>query len=343
VTTLAISLSSSPLVPGTTEVIVLSLFAKTSSWVGLFDRIEVWRSRDTSEGPYEELTAETWAPAQIPKDGGLSSSGTGPKVNIVDKTLQLLVGERSLISVVFTGVDPLNTSDAATQIQAASRGLLTAFVDATGRLVIQTVGPGASASLRIVGGEAAPLLRLPTQLPDSLSFGRDPRIRLLLQEEAYSFSDGQGLSRYFYKARYRNSFTDTVSEFTPAFSGDAAVGVAMGNLIRGTLDLVDSTGAPLRNREVRIKNEFNGTLVQDATVAGTALSKFTDTNGHAEFLLVRGMSITVAIAGTSLVRDVVVPTDPALDSFSLLDPNIGSNDVFKVQVPHLDFAVRRTL
>jgi hypothetical protein len=60
-------------------------------------------------------------------------------------------------------------------------------------------------------------------------------------------------------------------------------------------------------------------------------------------MLVRGTKITVAIAGTDIVRDIDVPTDAAVSSFNLLDPTKGTNDAFKVQVPVFEYAARRSL
>jgi hypothetical protein len=59
-----------------------------------------------------------------------------------------------------------------------------------------------------------------------------------------------------------------------------------------------------------------------------------------EFILPRGQKVTVAVAGTSLVRTITVPDR---ESFNLFDPDIADDDVFKVQVPLLVMAERRSL
>jgi hypothetical protein len=111
----------------------------------------------------------------------------------------------------------------------------------------------------------------------------------------------------------------------------------------GYVDLTDMDGAPLEAREVRLYSRFNGQLSNGRVVAGYSKNALTDANGHVEFILVRGLPLTAAIAGTNLVRDLVVPEDPTVTSFNLLDPALGKNDVFKVQVPNIPYATRRSL
>jgi hypothetical protein len=117
----------------------------------------------------------------------------------------------------------------------------------------------------------------------------------------------------------------------------------MSGLVRATLDLVDSRGIAIANQSVLLFNRFAGTQIGGKTMIGGANNGLTDKNGHFEMLLVRGTAVTVAIAGTNLARDVQVPTDPTVSSFDLLDPAYGSDDLFSVQVPDLQYAVRRSI
>lgn len=431
------------------ERVVLDIYVRPEDWEGSFDVLEIWRSEQTDQGPYYELTADTWQPAKIPPDGGDPSAVVGPLADIVGKPLQLKVNEQTDLVVVFTGLetfsvtnlvkhfmatadvgysgspdaayaqvkvefldtfaigapvqsryrytvdggahwstpvdlvgsssfvvhgvtwgliiggmggvvmtgdyftyqpvssgtagDPIHYSLAASQIQAQSQGLLRSYVDSSGELVVQTVEPGTGAALRVVGGDTAPLLGLPTQEPDSLVYGHDARVPLIHGQQLYTFIDLQGSAENYYKTRFRNTQTESLSEFSAPFSVKTTIGVSPARLIRGVLDLVDMAGIPLANRQVLIKSNYAGEMVEGMNLAGTSQGKLTDARGHVEFMLVRGVSITVAIHGTNLVRDITVPTDSALVSFNLLDPKIGTDDVFRVQVPELDYAVRRSL
>jgi hypothetical protein len=123
------------------------------------------------------------------------------------------------------------------------------------------------------------------------------------------------------------------------------LGVGQSNLALGQLDLVDGSGKPVSDRTVFIEVPFSGAVIDDTkVVANQKLSKKTDANGHVEFLLVRGMDITVAIAGTNLIKSLTVPTDSSIETFSLMDPSLSEdNDYFKVRVPDIPFAERRSL
>lgn len=324
------------------SLVVLRIYL-TEPWEGLFDRLEVWRSRDTEEGPYEELTGSWWLPAKLPKDIGPSAVVTGPSYNIVGKKLTFKIDGGTERTVTFTGVDPLSAATLAGQIQTQATGLLESFVDATGRIGIRTVTPGTGASLEILEGDAAALLGLPTEPPDNLAFGLVPRLPLAMGQKTCTFMDVQGETAAFYKTRYRNNMTGAVSEFSVPFTTGQVIGLGPDRMVVGVVDLVDPQGKVLSNREVLLHSDFTGAVIDGKTVAGSSLSKLTDENGHVEFMLVRGTKLTVGIAGTNLARDITVPTDESISIFNLLDPALNGPDVFRVQVPELDYAVRRTL
>jgi hypothetical protein len=328
----------------TRERFQLDFFVSGRSWQGLFDRIEVWRSRGTPEGPYEPLHGDSWSPAVLPPGAPAppASSQDGPPVALQGTDLTLLINEQTPVTTTFTGNNPFTFGEAATQIQEQSNGLLTAYVNSD-ILVVQTVEVGAKVVLRCTGGDAAPLLGLATQEPNSVAFGLDARIVLILGQEQYGFVDANGSPEYYYRARFFNSFTRTVSQYSDPFQGAVVAGLSPTALCRGYVRLVDVTGAPAVNQEVLVYNQFNGTLIEGAAVVGSAQRLLTDQHGHAELLLARGALVTVSIGGTPLARDVQVPTDTTVPSINLLSADNGQNDLFTVVVPNIPYAVRRTL
>ncbi len=329
-----------------TEIVQLQILVKREDYEDLFTQIEVWRSRTTIRGPYEELTADRWRTARLPKLAGdrPSSAVTGRSVALVGLTLELRVREEEDIVITFTGADPLTFADAAAQITAQGRALVASYVDEGGLLVVETTEPGTGAVLRVVGGDAAPLLGLPIDEPDSLAFGRDARIPIKLGTEAYLFTDIRGSDAYFYKTRFRNPVTQGVSEFSQPFSLGQALGISAANIVCGTLDLVGTDGRPLANREVTVFNTYKGDLVEGKFVAGFGENRLTDETGHVEFNLVRGAHMTVAVSGTDLIRNILVPTDSEVTVFQLLDPEVSTqDDGFVVQVPDIIYAERRSL
>lgn len=328
------------------EVVNLDILVKNEDFIGYFDLIEVWRSRGNASGPYEELTADSWKPARLPKGGGdnPATPQVGQEVNIVGKALEFVLKERDTVMVLFTGTDPLTYAGVASQITAQSAGRLRSYVDAGGKLVVETLEPGTGAALRVVPSDAASFLALPMQEPDSLAFGHDARIQLIKDRTTYRFSDISGSTTYFYKTRFRNRSTTAVSEFSLPFGVGQALGVSPANLVVGYLNLVTLDGHPLTGREVSLASPFTGEIVEGRILAGDALVRRTDEAGHVEFTLVRGQKYTVAIAGLNLAKELVAPTDPAVTSFSLICPTAGSqDDYFRVRAVMLPTAERRHL
>jgi len=326
------------------DAVQLNIVALEADFVGFFDVIEVWRSRQGADGPFEELTAATWRPARLPTTAGdpPSPAVTGANVNIVGKKLTFRFDEDSAneLTITFTGTDPLTLAAVAGQIVTQGLGRLGSYVDAQGQLVVQTSEPGTGAVLRLLAGDGAAILNLPTEI---VVFGKDGRIQLNVGTENYSFTDQSGSVSYYYKTRFRNTAADSTSDFSLAFLPVPATGLSSAAVACGQLDLVDISGKPLRNVEVRVHTEFNGILVESKLMTGGDVIKLSDESGHVEFVLARGQLVTVAVMGTDLVRTITVPTDPAVTVFNLLDPTIAGEDIFKVQIPNLIYAERRSL
>jgi hypothetical protein len=332
-------------VAATQERFQLNFSFDPTSWEGTFDRLEVWRSRGVEQGPYEPLHGATFTPARLPRGSGgpPSPAQTGPGAALNGKTLELLIDEVTPLTITFSGSDPITFAQAVTQILAQGENLVTAYV-LDGALVVQTVQGGLRAVLRVTGGEAAPILGLATAEPDSLAFGLDARIVLRHGVENYGLVDPNGSADFFYKARFYNSTSNLASQFSPPFHGSPPVGLAPASLCRCYVDLVDQSGMPAANMEVLVHNQFSGSVAEGKfVVAGGSQQLLTDARGHAEIFLVRGAKITVTIGGTALARDVLVPTDPAVQSLNLLVSDNGTDDLFTVQIPDLNYAVRRTM
>lgn len=329
----------------TGEAVQLDVFVDSSTWEGQFDSLELWRARLSEGGPYEPLMGDQWSAARLPASvtgDAPAVPEVGASVAIVGGTLKLLVNENVPVDLTFTGSNPITLGAAATQIQAAGAGLLRSFV-VGGKLVVETVQPGAAAILRVVGGTAAPLLGLSATEPASVAFGLDARIPLAAGTTNYVFTDKNGDPSYFYKARFYNALSRTVSAFGAPFNGQFIDGVSAESMIRGFVDFVDGNGNAKKNQEVLVHTRLEGKIIDGKVVVPTAPTRLlSDENGHVELQLVRGTRVTIAVAGTDLVRDIDVTMDPAITSFNLLDPTQGANDLFRVQVPNIDYAARRS-
>lgn len=330
------------------EVVQLQVTVESEDFEGLFDTVEVWRSTAGSSGPFEEITDERWRAARIPKtaDDEPTTPATGESVALVGKELELRVNEDedNDILITFTGVDPLTFADAATQVTAQGLGKVRAYVAADGTFVVETTQSGSGAVLRVLESDGAAILGLPTTEPDSLASGKEARIELKLDQVVYTFKDLRGSDAYYYRTRFSNSVSGSFSEFSPAFSVGAAPGLLPDHLACGRLELVGLNGSPLSSARVTVYNAFQSSLIDGRLVAESRQSKVTDEDGVVEFTLVRGSRVTVAISNTSIVRDIAVPEDAETVVFNLLDPSVSAgDDVFKVQVPDIVYAERRSL
>lgn len=298
-----------------------------------FDVLEVWRC---DRGSWQPLTAAGAQPARLPLDAPdpPASPQAGPWVNASGKALQFLVGT-SPRTITASGTDPLTYGQLAAQVVAQTLGVVNAYV-VEGLLVLETFAIGGSARLEITGGDLAGLVGLELDWP---AYGREPYLPLVVDQRDYTFVDHQGDPSFWYRWRLRNTSLDEVSAFSTPFQPSRP---RVTDTAIGFIDLTDMDGSPLEAREVRLYSRFNGQLSNGRVVAGYSKNALTDKDGHAEFELVRGLPLTAAVAGTTLVRDLVVPTDPLVTRFNLLDPALGTNDVFKVQVPNVPYATRRS-
>lgn len=329
-----------------TELVQLKILTKYEDWEGLFDQIEVWRSVAPPNGPYEELTGRGWNGARVPRgadDAG--APGAGASVYIAGLGLNVLVDGTDEFFITFVGPDPITLADAATQIDTQAGGRFTAYLTDLGELVLQGTRPGTGALLEVTGGDAAAVLQLPIDPPESQGRGTDARLALIKGKESYDFTDLLGSKKYFYRTRFRNSSNNSVSEFSTPFSvGRNALGLSPGKVACGYLDLIGSDGRPLVNQLVQMFAPTQSKLVEDKLVTGPRQAQRTDENGHVEFTLVRDVEYTVSITGTDIVREIRVPADESVKIFNLLGHDEAlQSDAFKVQVPDYTYAERRTL
>lgn len=318
----------------------LRAFVAEEDWAGSFNRLQFHRSKTGPSGPFEEITWSTWLAPRIPSNAkdAPTSPVTGALVNVVGTDLELLINEQEL-TVTFTGSDPLSLSQVATQISTQSNGKLSSYVDSEGQLVIESVQPGLSSRLAVLESEAATILELPIEDVT----GRDPRHNLVSGQTVYELTDHFGSREYYYRTRFYSSITGARGEPSVSSTPKNANGVSASNIIVGYAELAQQSGSVWVGAEVHIYVEGGGPLVDGKLVGGATVKKLTDESGRVEFQVVRGQRLTVVVQGTTHVRTITVPTDPAIEVFSFFDPSIADDDVFKVAIPEIVVAERRSL
>lgn len=304
--------------------------ANLTNVMGLFDVIQAHKSTTGEVGPYYEITAAI--------DEAATVLGTGLSSFILNGlTLKLKVDGGSEQELTFVTADPIAIDDLVDEVN----GQLTDAVasEDTGALRITSSTLGTGSSIEITGGTALTELGLTN---GDRVVGKDERITLVAGTADYEYDDLDGDPDHYYKVRYYNSTTGAVSSFGPAAKGDIGSVLVPSDLIKATIDLAGIDGKPMTETEILIYNKYIPPLeVGDYLVTGRELLLVTDMTGHAETMLVRGATVTVAINGTSIVREISVPITGT--EFKLNSAIATADDGFQIQVPDVPAAVRRTL
>lgn len=325
-------MSVSVLTSSATSYLRLTTRVEAADWEGLYDRLEIWRSVLGEGGPYEELSAASALPASI-------SSAIGALTNIVGKVLNLQVDEETNITVTFSGTDPLSAAAIASQIDTAGSTYLNASIT-DDRLLLETTATGGLHSLRVVGGDAAALLGLPLEEPDSLKYGQDVRPTLVHDTFLYSFTDYWSESTYFYKTRFLKVSSGLRSPFTDPVAATQKLGVDPALVVIGYVQLLYPDGRPASSQEVTLFNSYDSTRIAGGTIVGGPKQLITNSDGYVEFTLLRGLKFDIGIGGTSYIRRVTAPTLATVLKFDVFDPLYGEDDNFSVQRSELPYAVR---
>jgi hypothetical protein len=296
-----------------------------------FNVIRVKRSTTTEDGVYSLLTANAPIAATLtaPNAGNYTVAGL---------VLQLEYDSSAQIDVTFTGGAPLTAADVAAQINTAV-GVVVAYDDA-GTLRLTSPTTGTISRVEIIGGSS--LTEFGWTAGDR-DIGEDAHVLLQADQSLYNYQDNDGSGDYYYKVQYFNTSNNLASADSDAFKGEPGTIVGAENLSLAKVDLVDGSGIAVSEQDITLWSVYEVVEV-DAFVAGIQRKPIatitTDSAGHAEILLVRGLRVKVVFEGTSIIREFVVPDT---DEFDLLDELSDSPDPFDVKEPDYNLALRRTL
>lgn len=311
-------------------VIHLSIYVSNlSNVLGLFDKLRFFRSTSGEGGPYTQITADSATAATL--TGSIAGS-----FSLNGKNMLFKVDGGAEQEVVFASADPVNVDLAIIEINDQATGI-TATED-TGAVVISSDTTGTSSIIEFTGGTALAELGFTS---GDIDGGQDADLTLSAGTDEYQYDDLNGDISNYYQSQYVNSGTQTGSTLSDPVQGDVSSIIPSADLITAKIDLANLDGTPIEGTVVSIYNIYVPPIViSDIGVIGRTVELVTDAVGHAETMLVKGAQVDVAIAGSSIVRQIVVPSTGT--EFNLLDEIAAADDLFQIQTPTIPAAVRRS-
>lgn len=307
----------------------LSIFTNNiDTVINTFNSIRVERSRGSSSGPFVETTSASAQPASL-------TGGAGP-FPVLGLTLSISINGGDQVDVVFAGSASLTADQVVAQINLAL-GATIAF-NSSNVLVLTSNITGTASKVEIIGGAAASVLGFTAGQVDT---GEDPYIPLVPEVSNYSYTDETGEAGDWYRTRFFNTITGVVSAYSTAFRGSSGQQVNPASLSLCTVDLVDQAGNARAGQRISFYPVSSPIQIDGywAGVSQRPINIVTDSNGHAEINLIAGQTLRVAFAGSTLVREFVVPNT----AFDLLGVLASTKDIFDAQRPQIPAAPRRTI
>jgi hypothetical protein len=290
-----------------------------------YDRIEVWRSVAGISGTYNPITADPATSAMV------AGTETGP-FTLDGLTLAIKVdgGDEQLMT--FDVTDPVDIADVITAIEDGIEGVVAGELG--GRLTLSSAIAGTASELYVEDSTALTELGLTLH---AHATGRSTRIILGEDQEEYEFNDCTGDASYFYKTRYYNSDTSSVSGYGDPMQGGISSIVPSSNLVKASITIAGLDGQPIEGKSIVFYNVYVPPLrVGNIAILGHEVTVETDPAGYAEVYLVKGATVDVTISGTGLIRRIVVPNA----DFDVLTAIAAADDELQIQTPDIPAAVR---
>jgi hypothetical protein len=230
-----------------------------------------------------------------------------------------------------TTFDPLLPDLTPSQVAQAFNVTYPGIASAVGSTVVLT-GPtvGSGETLEITSATASALGFRAGQV----AYGAAQHIAIAPDTLLYSFVDPHGTSARRYRWRFSDNGGDPISPYMPYVYGSKQL---TGVLISfGTARFAGSDGMSSPGQII----VANMTLyAQGMLLPGTSKAYAADEQGFVAIPLVQGATVRIAVDGTYLVRDIVVPSTP---SFDIMQALTDAPDAYSVQtVPPL--LTRRSL
>jgi hypothetical protein len=276
-----------------------------------FTKVEVWASADQGNS-FQELTSPAASPAVLLSKTAQTTFQMGGRL------LKFSVDGGPEVSVPFgSGLASWTPAQVAAQINTVLASVATA---SGGKVSLTSTLTGRRSSVVVTYCDATDLFNT----GDSAR-GTDARLTLSGATKVYPYTDLGGLPFYIYKYRFSANGANPVSNFsTPVLPSP----VGSVSTVYGTGTFVDLNGNPTRARLLIGMVSLPRSVSSSTILPGTTQAVDADENGFLQVALVPGSTIRVAIEGTTIVRELVVPSS----DFDFLTVLGTATDGFTVQV-----------
>lgn len=279
-----------------------------------FTHVELYQSTDEGNS-FQEITAATAEPATL---FALPASTT---YRMGGRLLRVEVNGTEHRIDFSTLVEYWTPAQVAARINEVVPGVASVQEDS---LVLSSLTTGRSSFLNISYCDATDL----GFEPGTLVYGKAARIPLVDGALFYNFLDPVGAPSDRYKWRFSANGASPISVFSGVVRGDNPPFVSSTSLCVLTATFVSADGRAV-HRKVVVTSDGQIESLHGFSVGSDRPEVYeSDDNGFIQVPLVRGARVRVAIEGTYLVREFVVPDVATADLLSVLS---DTPDPFSVQ------------
>ena len=294
-----------------------------------FRRINISRSKDGGV-TYYDITHSCCA--QPPQVYGTSS---GPWQMDGKHLTADLSGET--YDVDFVGAGDWDISRIDGWLRAHS--VFTAEVGVDGKIILSTVSGDEHSWINVAPCSAATAWGLTTLVS---YYGVSAGLTLYKDVINYTFYDYTGAAGDMYRYRLETE-ADEFSRWSDVITASPTSLISLDKMCLCSLQLLNSDGSPVVGTQVVLSNYwslYDVSPTDDVTALSFVRELTTDADGKVSVYLLRGMTVDVAIQGSSVVRRVVIPDE---DTADLLDPSIAvTPDQLAVSDSSIPAAVRHS-
>lgn len=283
-----------------------------------YSRVEIWASSDQG-ATYNEITSSSSTSAV------LVSKAAQTQFRMGGVLLKISVDGGPEQSIAF---DSLIFFWTPAQVAARINQVIPGLASVSGLSVVLTSPTiGRISSLAITSNQAPTLdFGLCT---GTVASGQDARPTMIAGQLLYQFTDIPGSTSNRYKWRFSANGSPPFSDFSAPVYGSTPALIDVLNLSVLTARFVDFEGRPKKARIIVTLDNAGPQALFGYAVGGTETKVYeSDEQGFLAVSLVRGAALRIAVEGTPLVRNIVVPSTP---SFDLLTTLAAANDSFTVQ------------